>query len=88
MRKCFDRFKFGYFFLEDQKRSTKRQLTETGTKSKSTIHDHIVKLGYINRLDVWISQRFNREASAVLHSFYDQKEETPCFKQLLTGDEK
>ena len=41
--------------IENNSRYTTRKLAEMLNVSKSTIHEHFVKLGYINRFDVWIS---------------------------------
>ncbi|XP_076302938.1 histone-lysine N-methyltransferase SETMAR-like [Lasioglossum baleicum] len=40
--------------IENSPCSTLRQLAGMLNKSKLTIHDHTVKLGYVNRLDVWV----------------------------------
>jgi len=40
--------------IENNPRYTTRKLEMLNT-SKSTIHEHFVKLGYINCFDVWIS---------------------------------
>jgi len=37
--------------IENNPRYTTRKLTEMLNMSKSTIHEHFVKLGYINRFD-------------------------------------
>jgi len=40
--------------IENNPRYTTRKLAEMLNMSKSTIHEHFVKLGYINRFDVWV----------------------------------
>jgi len=40
--------------IENNSRYRTRKLTEILNISKSTIHEHFVKLGYINRFDVWV----------------------------------
>jgi len=39
--------------IENNLRYTTRKLAEMLNMSKSTIHEHFVKLGYINHFDVW-----------------------------------
>ena len=40
--------------IENNPRYTTRKLAEMLNVSKFTIHEHFVKLGYINRFDVWV----------------------------------
>ena len=40
--------------IENNSRYTTRKLAEMLNMSKSTIHEHFVKFGYINRFDVWV----------------------------------
>ena len=42
--------------IENNPRVTTRELAEMFKISKSTIHEHLAKLGYIKRFDVWIPQ--------------------------------
>ncbi|CAK9833044.1 Histone-lysine N-methyltransferase SETMAR [Anthophora retusa] len=78
--------------IENNPRSTTRQLAEMVNKSKSTIHDHIVKLGYISRFDVWLPHNLTEknllDRISICDSLYKRNEETPFLKQLVTGDEK
>jgi len=55
--------------------------------SKSIIHEHFMKLGYINRMG---SPRFNGKKTdriSICDSLYKRNEETPFLKQVM-GDEK
>jgi len=61
--------------------------------SKSTIHEHFVKvLGYINRFDVWIphdlTEKNLMDRISICDSVYKRNEETLFLKQVMTGDEK
>ncbi|EZA47914.1 Histone-lysine N-methyltransferase SETMAR [Ooceraea biroi] len=40
--------------IENNPRYTTRELTEILKISKTTVHDHVVKLGYVSRYDVWV----------------------------------
>lgn len=62
-------------------------------ESKSTNHDHIVvKLGYINRRDVWVAydstEKNLMDRIFICDSLYKRNEETPFLKHLVTGAEK
>jgi len=73
-------------------RYTTCKLAEMLNMSKSTIHEHFVKLGYINRFDVWIphdlTKKNLRDRISICDSLYKRNEETPFLKQVVTGDEK
>jgi len=60
--------------------------------SKSTIHNHFVKLGYINCFDVWIphdlTEKNLMDRISICDSFYKRNEETPFLKQVVTRDKK
>jgi len=54
--------------IENNLRYTTRKVAEMLNMSKSTIHEHFVKLGYINRFDICMgSPRFNGEKSDRSH---------------------
>jgi len=50
-----------------------------------------VKLGYINRFDVWVSNDLTEknlmDRIFICDSLYKRNEETPFLKQVVTGDE-
>ena len=52
--------------IENNPLYTTCKLAEMLNMSKSIIHEHFVKLGYINRFDVWVP-RFNGEKSDGSH---------------------
>jgi len=60
--------------------------------SKSTIHEHFVKLGYINRFDVWVphdlTEKNLMDRISICNLLYKCNEETSFLKQVVTGDEK
>ena len=60
--------------------------------SKSTIHEHFVKLSYINRFDVWVphdlTEKNLMDRISICDSLYKRNEETPFLKQVVTGDKK
>ena len=69
-----------------------RELAEMLKISKSTIHEHFVKLGYINRFDVWVhhdlTEKNLMDRISIYDSFYKRNEEIPFLKQVVTRDEK
>jgi len=77
--------------IENNSRYMTRKLVEMLNMSKST-HEHFVKLGYINRFDVWIphdlTEKSLMDRISICDSFYKRNEETPFLKQVVTGDEK
>jgi len=68
-----------------------RKLAEMLNMSKSTIHEYFVKLGYINRFDVWVphdlTEKNLMDRISICDSLYKCNEEIP-FLQIVTGDEK
>ncbi|XP_018050476.1 PREDICTED: histone-lysine N-methyltransferase SETMAR-like [Atta colombica] len=69
-----------------------RKLAEMLNMSKSTIHEHFVKFGYINRFDVWIphdlTEKNLMDRISICDSLYKCNGETPFLKQVVTRDEK
>ncbi|XP_018046256.1 PREDICTED: histone-lysine N-methyltransferase SETMAR-like [Atta colombica] len=78
--------------MENNPHYTTRKLAEMLNMSKSTIHKHFVKLGYINRFDVWVphdlTEKNLMDRISICDSLYKRNEETPFLKQVVTGDEK
>ncbi|XP_076302859.1 histone-lysine N-methyltransferase SETMAR-like [Lasioglossum baleicum] len=78
--------------IENSPRSTLRQLAGMLNKSKSTIHDHIVKLGYVNRFDVWVPHDLTEknllDRISICDLLHKCNEETPFLKQLWMKGEK
>jgi len=58
--------------------------------SKSIIHEHFMKLGYINRFDVWVphdlTEKNLMDRISICDSLYKRNEETPFLKQVVMGD--
>jgi len=55
--------------------------------SKSTIHKHFVKLGYINSFNVWIlhdlTEKNLMDRISICDSLYKRNEKTPFLKQVV-----
>ncbi|XP_018058409.1 PREDICTED: histone-lysine N-methyltransferase SETMAR-like [Atta colombica] len=73
--------------IENNLRYTIRKLAEMLNMSKSIIHEHFVKLGYINHFYVWIphdlTEKNLMDRISICNSLYKHNEETPFLKQIL-----
>ncbi|XP_012062149.1 PREDICTED: histone-lysine N-methyltransferase SETMAR-like, partial [Atta cephalotes] len=71
--------------IENNSRYTTRKLAEMLNMSKSTIHEHFVKLGYINHFDVWVphdlTEKNLMDRISICDSLHKRNEETPFLKQ-------
>ena len=60
--------------------------------SKSAIHEHLEKLGYINRFEVLVPHELTEknlmDRISICDSLYKRNEERPFLKQVVTGDKK
>ncbi len=75
--------------IENNSRYTTRKLAEMLNMSKSTIHEHFVKLGYINYFDVWVPHNLTEknlmDRISICDSLYKHNDETPFLKQIQSG---
>lgn len=59
---------------------------------KSTVHEHLKKIGYVNRYDVWIPHTLSPEKThaqvSACDSLLKRNEESPFLKWHIAGDEK
>lgn len=55
VRNWFRRFRAGNFkaYLDENPRSNVREIADTLNIPRTTIHDHLTKLEYVNRYEVW-----------------------------------
>ena len=78
--------------IENNPRYTTRKLGEVLNMTKSTIHEHFVKLGYINRLDVLVPHELTEknlmDRISICDSLYERTEERPFLKQVVMGGGK
>lgn len=60
--------------------------------SKTTIHEHFVNLGYVNRFDVWVAHDLTEknlmDRISICDSLYKLNKKTPFFKQVVTEVKK
>ncbi|PIO77778.1 hypothetical protein TELCIR_00040 [Teladorsagia circumcincta] len=78
--------------IETNRHITARELGERLGVPKSTIHDHLTELGFVERLDVWVphklSERNLMDHVSVCDSLLKRNECEPFFKRNVTGVEK
>ena len=78
--------------IENNTRYTTGKLAEMLNMSKSTIHEHFVKLGYINRFEELVPHESTEknliDRISICDLLYKCNEERPFLKQVVTGDEK
>ena len=71
---------------------TTRELAEELDISKSTVHKHLVSLGYTSRYNVWVPHKLSEKNCLDRYSICDmllkRNESMPFLKTLVTGDEK
>lgn len=78
--------------VENNPHYTTRELAEMLNIPKTTIHEHLLKLDYVNRLDIWVPHDLTEKNLMarinICDSLYKRNEVTPFLKQVVTGDEK
>lgn len=78
--------------LDNNPRYTVRDLAEILKISKTTVHEHLVKLKYVNRYDVWVPHNLTEknliDRISICDLLYKRNENVPFLKQIVTGDEK
>ena len=71
---------------------TTREIANILKISKSSTENHLHKLGYVNRFDVWIPRKLSEknllDRISTCNSLCKRKENVPFLKQIVTGDEK
>lgn len=78
-------------YLDENPRSSVREIANASNIPRTTVHEHLTKLGYVNRYEVWVprqlteSNLLNRISTCDLLIQRDKRE--PFLKRLVTGDE-
>ncbi|XP_026829826.1 histone-lysine N-methyltransferase SETMAR-like [Ooceraea biroi] len=71
---------------------TTREIAERLKVSNSTIYEHLMRLGFVSRLDVWVphelTERNLMDRISTCDLLLKRNENDPFFKQMITGDEK
>ena len=78
--------------VESNPRFTTREIAEALHIAQSTVHDHLKKLGYTSKLDVWVPHELKEihlvQRLTICHSLLKREENDPFLKRMVTGDEK
>lgn len=78
--------------VESNSHYTTRYMAETLKISNSSVHDHLKKLNYVSRLDVWIPYELNEAQFKARKDICDilikRERSNPFLNRLITGDEK
>ncbi|XP_043262550.1 histone-lysine N-methyltransferase SETMAR-like [Colletes gigas] len=78
-------------YLDENPRSSVREIANASNIPRTTVHEHLTKLGYVKRYEVWVphqlteSNLLNRISTCDLLIQRDKRE--PFLKSLITGDE-
>ena len=78
--------------IENNRRSTTREIAEELKISHTCVKRHLKQLGYVNKLDIWVPHKLNEIQLTKLISISDsllkRNETDPFLKRIITGDEK
>ncbi|XP_011638278.1 histone-lysine N-methyltransferase SETMAR-like [Pogonomyrmex barbatus] len=78
--------------IESNPRYTTREIVETLNIHHSSVHDHLKKLGYVSKLDVWVPHELKEVHLTARINICDIlvkcEENDPFLKRLIIGDEK
>ena len=78
--------------IEANPHSTTRDIAETLNLHHSTVHDHLRKLGFISKLDIWVPHKLKEvhltNRINIADTLLKRNKIDPFLKRLVTGDEK
>ena len=78
--------------LENNRRSTTREIAEKLKISHTCVERHLKQLGYVNKLDIWVSHKLNdiqlTKPVPICDSLLKRNETETFLKRIITGDEK
>ena len=78
--------------IENNRRSTTRQIAEKLNISHACVERHLKQLGYVNMLVIWISHKLNEiqltKRISSCDSLLKRNETNPFLKRIITSDEK
>ena len=78
--------------IENNRRSTRREVAEKLKISHTCVERHLKQLDYVNKLDIWVSHKFNEiqltKRISICDSLLKLNETYPFLKRIITGDEK
>lgn len=78
--------------VESNRRLTTREIAETLNISKSSVENHLKRLGYVSKLDIWLPHELKEihlvKRVNICDSLLKREQNEPFLKRLITGDEK
>ena len=78
--------------IENDQRSTIREIAEKLNISHTCVTRHLKQLGYVIKLDIWVLHKLNKiqitKRISVCDSLLKSNETDPFLKPIITGDEK
>ncbi|KOC59631.1 Histone-lysine N-methyltransferase SETMAR [Habropoda laboriosa] len=83
---------YGDNALQECSINTTREIAETLNIHHSSVRDHLKKLGYVSRLDIWVPRVLKEVHLTARMNICDilikREKNDPFLKRLITGDEK
>lgn len=71
---------------------TTREIAVIVNVSQKTISNHLLKMGYVSRYDIWVPHHLNEKSLidriSICSSLLKRNQESPFLKRIITGDEK
>ncbi|XP_026825440.1 histone-lysine N-methyltransferase SETMAR-like, partial [Ooceraea biroi] len=68
------------------------EIAEKLNLSNSTVYDHLKRLGFVSKLDIWVPHNLKEidliRRITICDSLLKRKENEPFLKRIITGDEK
>ena len=78
--------------IENNRRSTTREIVEKLNISHTCAEWHLKQLGYVNELDIWVPHKLNEiqltKRISICDSLLNRNETDSFSKRIITGDEK
>ena len=78
--------------IENNRRSTTREISEKLNISYTCVQRHLKQLGYVNKLDIWVPHKLNEiqltKRISICDTLLKRIETDPFLKRIITSDEK
>ena len=78
--------------IENNRRSTTREIAGKLNISHTCVERHLKQLGYVNKLDIWVPHKFNEiqltKWISICDSLLKRDKTDPFSKRIITDDEK
>ena len=78
--------------IENNRRSTTREIGEKLHISHACVEKHLKQLGYVNKLDIWVPHKLNEiqlsKPISICDSLLKRNETDQFLERIIIGDEK